>query len=370
MSGFREPRAPRGASLRLSSGTGQGALPRARYPVSMSDPVLWGIHAGKTGDADSLFKNKKVIALGWAGTPDLRSLPNDREAFKDVYREAFPDKGAGNVNASASQLYRFVHEAKEGDLVAYPSQHDRRIYLGRITGGYRFAANAPGGYCHQRPVTWSNDVPRTRYSQGALYEIGSALSFFQIKNYTDEHLAILKGEESPSPDEHDETVGLVIAEIEQTTRDYILKTLTRELKGHPFTHFVAHLLGTMGYHTRVAPPGPDGGIDILAHRDELGFEPPIIKVQVKAGEGAISNSTVASLYGNIGNGEFGLFVTLGTFTKPAAAFAKDKGNLRLIDSDGLIDLVLNRYEQLDAKYKGLIPLRSVYIPEEVEQGDE
>lgn len=42
----------------------------------------------------------------------------------------------------------------------------------------------------------------------------------------------------------------------------------------------------MEYRTRVSPEGPDGGVDIIAHKDELGFEPPIIKVQVKSTEEA------------------------------------------------------------------------------------
>ena len=333
----------------------------------MQETVMWGIHAGKTGHADMLFKGKKVVALGWDGTPDLSSLPNDRDAFKTVYRQAFPDAGEGNVTASASQLYRFVHEIKVGDLVAYPSKIDKQVHLGRVTGPYSFASSAPGGYCHQRSVTWLKSAPRTRYSQGALYELGSALSFFQVKNYLEEHQALLT-DETPvvEPASKDETVALVVSEIRQSTRDFVLKKLTRELKGHPFTHFVAHLLETMGYHTRIAPPGPDGGIDVVASRDELGFEPPIIKVQVKAGEGSVGNATVASLYGNIGNGEFGLFVTLGTFTKAALAFARDKGNLRLIDSEELIDLALERYDQLDAKYKGLLPMQRVFIPESVD----
>ena len=29
----------------------------------MTDPVMWGIHAGKTGYADFVFKSKRVIAL-------------------------------------------------------------------------------------------------------------------------------------------------------------------------------------------------------------------------------------------------------------------------------------------------------------------
>ncbi len=84
----------------------------------------------------------------------------------------------------------------------------------------------------------------------------------------------------------------------------------------------------------------------------------------------VGQPIVASLYGNIANGEFGLFVTLGSFTKQATNFAQSKGNLRLIDSEALIDLVLERYDRLDAKYKGLLPLKSIYVPEQVEQDEE
>ncbi len=45
---------------------------------------------------------------------------------------------------------------------------------------------------------------------------------------------------------------------------------------------VADLLKAMGYYPSwVSPPGPDGGVDIIAHPDPLGTKPPTIKVQVK-----------------------------------------------------------------------------------------
>src|SRR5262249_32427628 len=78
------------------------------------------------------------------------------------------------------------------------------------------------------------------------------------------------------------------------------KRLAQELKGHPLAEFVAHLLNTMGYRTRVSPEGPDGGIDIVAHKDELGFEPPIIKVQVKSTAGSVGDPIVSALYGKVG----------------------------------------------------------------------
>jgi len=204
-----------------------------------------------------------------------------------------------------------------------------------------------------------------------LHESGSAMSFFQIKNYAEEFFAAIEGKSvKPSPVQQDETVGLVAEEIEDTTRDFILKTLAQQIKGHGFAHFVGHLLERMGYHTRISAKGPDGGIDIIAHKDELGFEPPIVKVQVKSGEGSIGNPQVAELYGNVSAQEFGLFVTLGSFTSQALNFAKGKPNLRLIDGDELVRLVLSHYDRFDSVYKSLLPLRRVYIPDAVSDEEE
>jgi restriction system protein len=139
-------------------------------------------------------------------------------------------------------------------------------------------------------VKWLKAVPRTQFSQGALYEIGSALSLFLDRNFAEEFRAALEGNSiPPTPVAKDESVAAVAEDIEETTRDFVLKRLAQELKGHPFAEFVAHLLSTMGYRTRVSEEGPDGGIDIVAHKDELGFEPPIIKVQVKSTEGSIGD---------------------------------------------------------------------------------
>jgi restriction system protein len=204
-------------------------------------------------------------------------------------------------------------------------------------------------------------------TQGALYELGSAMSFFQISKYADEYSSILDGKPVTTPVADDITVGLVAEDIEQTTRDFILKRLAQEFKGHPLSHFVAHLLEVMGYRTRVSLEGPDSGVDIIVHKDELGFEPPIIKVQVKGTEGSVGDPIVSALYGKVGTGEFGLLVTLGTFTNPALSFARGKSNIRLIDGEALVSLILEHYEGFDSRYKGLIPLWKVYIPEALEE---
>jgi restriction system protein len=248
----------------------------------MAEKTIWGIHAGKTGDADTLFLKKNYIAIGWKEMGNLSQNKATREVFKTGFIKAYPTSTKpGAIRTGSGQPYRFVHEMKEGDIVLYPSKKDRHIHIGQVEGHYQYNPSIEVGYPNQRAVRWIKAFPRTSFTQGALYEIGSAMSLFQVKNYADEFLTALEGKIPPLSTGEDETVAIVEEDIEQSTRDFILKRLAQDLKGHPFAHFVAHLLGAMGYRTRVSEEGPDSGIDILAHKDELGFEPPIIKVQVK-----------------------------------------------------------------------------------------
>lgn len=335
---------------------------------STREQAIWGIHAGRTGEADALFLKHSVIALGWHEMDDLSTLPPDREAFKRQVAKVYPDHKPGAIPNNAGQLFRFVYEMQTGDLAVYPSKRDRQIHIGKVEGAYTYKTEPDAGFPHQRSVRWIKALPRTRFSQGALYEIGSAMTFFQVKSYAEEFRAAIEGRVIAPPVSSDETVALVAEDIEQTTHDFILKRLAQELKGHPFAEFVAHLLGTMGYRTRLSPEGPDGGVDIIAHKDELGFEPPIIKVQVKSNEGNIGDQIVSVLSGKVASGEFGLLVILGTFTAQARHTERSKSNLRLIDGEELVKLILQHYEQFDSRYKGLFPLKQVYVPEPLEEG--
>jgi restriction system protein len=337
------------------------------FDMAETEPVFWGIRAGEASQAESLFLKQNFVALGWPKVGDLGAIKGDREAFKAKVAEAYPEKKPGAIANNGGQLFRFIHEMKIGDLAVFPSKIDRQIHIGRIEGAYQYDPSK-GHYPNLRAVKWLRSIPRTQFSQGALYEIGSALTLFQIKTYVDEFRAALEGKLKPlAPTIEDDTVAIVAKDIEENTRDFILKRLAQELKGHSLSEFVAQLLGTIGYRCRVSPKGPDQGIDIVAHKDELGFEPPIIKVQVKSTEGSVGDPIVSALYGKVATGEYGLLVTLGTYTNQAKNFAQSKSNLRLIDGEELVALILQHYEQFDSRYKGLLPLKRVYVPEPLEE---
>ena len=92
-------------------------------------------------------------------------------------------------------------------------------------------------------------------------------------------------------------------------------------------------------------------------------------MQVKSIEGSVGDPVVSALYGKVAAGEFGLLVTLGIFTPQAKSFARSKSNLRLIDGTELVDLVLKHYEEFDSRYKGLLPLKRVFVPEPIEDAE-
>ncbi len=321
-----------------------------------TEKTVWGIH----GQDDHLFLKQSKIALGWHEFGDLSKVKATREAFKDKYIKSYPHAKKGAIATSSGMLYRFIHEVKIGDYIVFPSKSDRMINIGVVEGEYTYVQEA-GEYVQQRTVKWLKHLPRTAFSQGALYEIGSAMSLFAVKNYVGEYLAALdKNFKADIVDtDSDESVAATYNDIVEFTRDFILKELSKNLKGYDLEEFVADLLNAMGYRTTISPHGGDSGIDITAYKDEL---PPRILVQVKSQDSDIKETLIQSLKGAMREGDYGLFVTLSNYTKNAMKYLENTPIIRGINGTELVDLILKYYDRLSEKYKKMIPLKMVYIP--------
>ena len=321
----------------------------------MADEIrMWGIH---TKD-DSLFLNGNVIAIGWREMGDLSALSPTRDAFRDKYVDVYPDAKKGSIGTGAGMLYRFLYEIQIGDYIVFPSKIDRMINIGKVEGDYQFVSDAVE-YVQQRKVRWLKHLPRTAFSQGALYEVGSALTLFAVKNYPDEFLHALEKGFRKTPQEEDDSVGPTADDIIESTKDFILKEISRQLKGYDLEEFVADLLRAMGYRTTVSPRGGDSGIDITAYKDEL---PPRILVQVKSQDGDIKEATIQSLKGAMREGDYGLFITLSNYTKNAKKYLDNTPIIRGINGTELVELVLKYYDSLSEQYRRMIPLEKVFIP--------
>lgn len=317
---------------------------------------IWGIH---TMD-DNLFLSENVIAIGWKAMGDLSKIEASRDAFKEKYTQTYREAKKGSIPTSAGMLYRFVHEVQIGDYVVFPSKIDRKINIGIVEGDYTYVETAVK-YVQQHKVKWLKHLPRTAFSQGALYEIGSTLTLFSVKNYADEFLAVVDNnyKKFSLGDTEDESVAATAEDIIESTRDFILKELSRQFKGHNLEYFVADLLQAMGYRTKVSPHGGDSGIDITAYKDEL---PPRILVQVKSQDSDIKEETIQSLKGAMREGDYGLFVALSNYTKNAQKYLDSTPIIRGINGTELVELILKYYNVLSEKYQKMIPLKMVYIP--------
>ena len=334
--------------------------------------TLWGIHGGRDGSADPLFREKKLLALGWSAIGDLSKIDNNREAIKAALAVNYPEKSAGALPVDAGILFRFAHEMAIGDLVAYPSREDRFIHLFRVKGPYRFDPEVGDDYPQLRSAELISSAPRGKFSQAALNEIGAAITLFKIRKNTTEFLSVLGGGDplvpvpattQPPTSDDDPEPTATLPDPTESTQDFVIKRLGENLRGHPFAHFVGHLLNLMGYRTQISPPGRDGGIDLIVTTDSIGMQGPVMKVQVKSTEGAIREMEIRDLMGLLHSEERGLFVTLGTYNLEAKKIARGPKPIRLIDGPELVGIICENYERLDHRYRSLIPLRHAWIPD-------
>lgn len=319
---------------------------------------VWGIH---TQD-DYLFLNNNVIAIGWKDFGDLSKLKNSRDAFKERYLQVYPDAKKGSIATAAGMLYRFIHEIQIGDYIIYPSKINREINIGIVEGEYTFDGSA-AEYVQQRSVKWKKSFPRTAFSQGALYEVGSALALFAVKNYADEYLTALdkdfKKIESNTDDTDDDSVAATAEQIQESTKDFIIKELSKYCKGYALEDVVNDLLNAMGYRTKQSKQGGDSGIDIVAFKDEL---PPRIVVQVKSGDSLITENTLQSFKGAMAPGDYGWFVTLSDYKPNARKFLENNPQISGINGAQLAELIMKYYAEMSDKYTKLFPMKRVYIP--------
>jgi restriction system protein len=293
---------------------------------------------------------------------DLNALPAQRDAFKEIFAKAYPADKAGAVPVKAGILFRFAKEMAVGDVVVYPSKTDRLVNIGLVGGGYTFAPSINPQYPHRRYVSWKAHVPRANFSQPALYEIGSAITLFQISNNTEEFLSALDGKLLKVADVDAVSAVETAVQAEEGVEDFVIKQLKNGMNSEMFEHFIAELLRCMGYYARVTRYAGDGGVDIIAHKDELGFEPPIIKVQCKQSLATIGGPAVQQLLGAIQSEEHALFVTLGDYSSDAVRIERGKSNLRLISGTDLVRLIFNSYERFEPRFKTLLPLKRSYTP--------
>lgn len=338
----------------------------------MANQKIWGIHMGEHVGTRPI--DEGYVAIGWQELGDLRQYP-DRDAFKTAIAEKIPDAKTGAQPVYAGILQRFTHEMQAGDIVVYPSKHDRMVNVGRLTGEFAHITDEDDEYPNRRRVEWLGQFPRSDFSQSALNEIGAFITLFLIKSHKHKFLAkigftgpadaVTQGEDAADEVATDDDTATVAVsrQAEVTTSDFVIRRIMATMDGYEFEEFVAHLLECMGYTARVTQRSGDGGVDVIAHTDALGFQPPIIKVQCKRKTSQTPRTDVDQLLGTLGEGEYGLYINLGSYSRSSVELERNRAKLRLIDGEQFVEMVLQHYPKMSPRFRGLIPLKQIYVPD-------
>ena len=331
----------------------------------MTDSRGWMVRAGNQNELIELFIDNSLIAIGWKGLGELSEF-RSREEVKGRYREVYPEHSKSRIAVNAGQLYRFAHVMEEGDRILTYDKSSRTYHYGQITGLYRFAPENSEDYPHIRPVDWQGEISRDEFSTPVKNTLGSSLTVFSLDEHLDKIESVLTGQPKLDTDrehEDDEEDTPPYFEEVQATSEELISDHIAKLDPFDFEELVAALLRAIGYNATTTDPGPDQGIDIVAHPDALGFEEPLIKAQVKHRKSTTGGPEMREFVGTLGNSAKGLFVSTGGFTRDAKQAAESTSSrVALLGRDEFIDLFLQHYENIEAEYQAKVPLKRVYVP--------
>lgn len=333
--------------------------------------ALWVVRAGRHGEQQETAIKENLVCHAWNELPDY-STYSSRDELRQLYQKLNPRDSEKQVTAGLGQVWRFAKEIQQGDLVALPLKTEAAFAFGRVIGNYQYNLVAPN-VMHIRRVEWIKTIPRSALPSDILLSMSGMLTIFKVSR-NDAESRVRKLLESPTiatesvpeitASEADEPAGDDTVNLEEAARDEILKFIQAKFKGHDLARLVDAILRAQGYKTEVSPPGPDGGVDILAGSGPHGFDRPRLCVQVKSGSGAEGQKTYNELLGVVTkfDSEQGLLVSWGGFTNPVKQDARKAFfTIRLWDQGDVVNAILQNYDRLDDEIKAELPMKRIWI---------
>lgn len=324
---------------------------------------LWMVRAGAHGEQEQGAIDNNVVTIGWNELPDLSKLKNKGELTK-LYVRIHPKAKKNQIANEVGQIWRFAREIQAGDLVALPLKTQSAIALGKVEGPYEYK-ELTDNIKHIRRVKWIKTIRRSAFDQDILYSLGAFMTVCRIKR-NDAANRVGRLLQVEVPPETEETGGGVAEEtidIEESARDQVIKYVGAKFKGHGLARLVEAILYAQGYVTRQSPPGPDGGVDILAAAGPLGFDKPWLCVQVKSSSSQVDVRVLRELQGVMSRvrAEQGLLVAWGGFNNACIKEANDAFfSIRLWDQGALLEEILKYYERFDDALKAELPLKKIW----------
>lgn len=344
----------------------------------------WVVRAGKNGENEQWNIEHGRATIRWQEIGDL-SHAQSRDEVRAMVDEANPTDSPGRRANNTGQLWAFRALICPGDLVVLPLKLKAGyLQFGRVTGSYFYDSTQPDRTRrHSLPVEWFGEpISKSVIEQDLVFTINGILTVFQpSRNDAERRLeAIARGGVDPgfadgasgatSPVADHAVTEVTDPETAPTVvaiRDRIRAHVAEQFREHELTRLVAEILTVLGFRCEVSPPGPDGGVDIIAGTGPLGLDAPTLIVEVKSEPTPIGSRVLRGLHSAMTqhSADQALLVAWGGVTRPAELeFKRDRTKMRVWDADALLDQLFLTYDRLPTATRARIPLQQVWVLED------
>ena len=143
--------------------------------------AVWAVAAGADDRRGEYALARHVTVVGWSDTGDL-SDARRRDTVRDRLSHGYPTAPADAVDSWADQLWAFINDIAEGDMVAMRLGREAEVAFGRVTGPYRYDETAPGNRRHQRAVRWVRHVPWASLEPALRAELQSPAAVHRLRD--------------------------------------------------------------------------------------------------------------------------------------------------------------------------------------------
>ncbi len=289
------------------------------------------------------------LIIGWSKAKGLDNLSLGWENFREiVHNSCFPnDENYLRSGRSAGNLWRFIREMKQGDLVAVPT--DEGFYVAEIEGEVRFLdEHVEEDTAYRRKVKWlNNSQPIDR--KIASYPLISRMRIWHtcarandlIQDISESVKLALSGEKPTF--ENDLREKLITQTLEEIH--------SGKIDDYGFERLVANLLKSLGgQNVRITPRNLDKGIDIFSDFRIAKLSKITLGVQAKHWQPKppVGSDVVEQLRDGLKSEDsvsIGWIVTAGTLSEEAREAAirteEDLGlKIELIDGHMLASLIV------------------------------
>ncbi len=327
---------------------------------------VWVVRGGSHGEHEDFALNESIVAIDFGLRQSVSDF-SDRDSLRPQLQNA--------GKSAAAQLWRFANDIAIGDMVALPRKAPKVVAIGRISGEYLYRQDLiDDSRQHTRAVQWlATDIPRINFDPDLLHSFGGLMTVYQARadNAESRIEKVLSRQPNggPSDDEDvDEDDNTPASDIDEQIEDRIARRIRQKFSGVKLEYLVKSVLDAQGYRALQTRSGPDGGIDVVAGKGDMGFGEPRLCVQVKSSGNPVGLPDYDRLQGSVKTfgADHGLLVSLGGFTTEVQREnERSFFQIRLWDSGELVQRVLDAYDVLPLDIRVDIPLqdRKVLIEE-------